>query len=143
VRTIRKLSQSACWPSVLITLMAVADYFVLLCCRPAAFTQTQQVCSTVGDTGTGSRNRCWFPEPVLVSGTRTGSRAVAQPSNSWLLHGNPCVCLIPAREHVLVITLLTSTGSRVLASALQLSNVGLSIISKNHSKNLARWIEAT
>jgi len=53
-------SQSACWPTVLITLMAVADYFGLHCCRPAAF--TQQVCSRVGDTG-------------------TGSRAVAQPSN--------------------------------------------------------------
>ena len=68
VRTIGKLSQSACWPSVLITLMAVADYFGLHCCRPAAF--TQQVCNRVGDTG-------------------TGSRAVALPSNGWLLHGNP------------------------------------------------------
>jgi len=32
-------SQSACWPSVLIILMAVADYFSLHRCRPAAFTQ--------------------------------------------------------------------------------------------------------
>ena len=33
--------------------MAVADYFGLHCCRPAAF--MQQVCSGVGDTGTGTR----------------------------------------------------------------------------------------
>jgi len=42
--------------------MAVADYFGLHRCRPAAF--TQHVCIAVGD-------------PVLVSGTRMGSRAVA------------------------------------------------------------------
>jgi len=55
--------------------------------------------------------------PVPVSGTRTGSRAVAQIANGWQLHGNPCACLIPAREPVLVITLLTLTGSRVPATA--------------------------
>jgi len=54
VGTIGKLSQSACWPSFLITLMALADYFGLHRCRPAAF--MQQVCSGVGDIGTGSRN---------------------------------------------------------------------------------------
>jgi len=48
-------TQSVCWPSVLITLMAVADYFGLHCCRPAAF--MQQVCRGVGDTGTGSGTR--------------------------------------------------------------------------------------
>jgi len=36
VGTIGKLSQSACWPSVLINFMAVADYFGLHRCRPAA-----------------------------------------------------------------------------------------------------------
>ena len=35
--------------------------------------------------------------------------------------GKPCACLIPAREPVLVITLLTRTGSRVLASAKKLT----------------------
>jgi len=46
-------SQSACWLSVLITLMAVADYFGLHCCR-------QQVHGRVGDTGTGYRNLCQY-----------------------------------------------------------------------------------
>jgi len=58
-----------------------------------------------------------FPVPVPVWGKCTGSRAVAQAANGWLLHGNPCTCLIPAREPVLVITILTCMGSRVLASA--------------------------
>ena len=57
-------SQSVYWPSVLITLMAVEDYFGLHCCRPAAF--TQQVCSGVSDTDTGSRNSCWYQAHAQV-----------------------------------------------------------------------------
>jgi len=71
----------------------------------------------------GLQRSRWY-QHRLVSGMRTGSRAVAQPANGWLLHGNSCACLIPAREPVLVIMLVKSTGSRVLASAnFLLSNV--------------------
>jgi len=64
--------------------MAVADYFGLHCCRPAAF--MQRVSSGVGDTGTGSRNWCQYQAraqvPVqyhsqIMAGYCTGTRVHA------------------------------------------------------------------
>jgi len=72
--------------------MAVADYFSLHCCRPAAF--TQQVCSGVGDTGTGSLYPCRYEanarEPVHVPDTGTGTRAGYHATD---VHGFPCTSL--------------------------------------------------
>jgi len=99
-------------------------YITLTLCYPACAHHRTTLSIRLLAVGFNNLDGCsglfrpaWVPGPVLVSGTRTGSRTVAQPSNGWLLHGNPCACLIPAREAVLVFTLLTSTGSRVLASA--------------------------
>ena len=100
--------QSTWSPSVSITLMARVDYFGLHRCRPAAF--TQQVCSGIGDMGTGSgpetracitqvhgfcalatANSCgsaW--EPMLMCDTGTGTHASYYTTDT---HGFPCTSL--------------------------------------------------